>query len=85
MFDTLKWGTYLFFAVFLGAGIVWVWLYLPETKGATLEDMDRVFGSRTGEQDALLLAQARRDVGLDGAEDSSNEKEAPSSGVAELS
>ncbi|KAL8404399.1 hypothetical protein RB594_009301 [Gaeumannomyces avenae] len=83
MFDTWKWGTYIFFAVFLGGGIVWVWLCLPETKGTTLEDMDRVFGSRTGEEDALLLAQARRDVGLDGGDESGNEKEA-SAGVSEL-
>ncbi|EJT75992.1 quinate permease [Gaeumannomyces tritici R3-111a-1] len=83
MFDTWKWGTYIFFAVFLGGGIVWVWLCLPETKGTTLEDMDRVFGSRTGEEDALLLAQARRDVGLDGGDESGNEKEV-SAGVSEL-
>ncbi|OJJ94985.1 hypothetical protein ASPACDRAFT_1892153 [Aspergillus aculeatus ATCC 16872] len=65
MLSAWAWGTYIFFAVFLAAGIVWVWFCLPETKGATLEDMDRVFNSRTGEQDAILLAQARSDVGLD--------------------
>lgn len=37
----------------------------PETKGATLEEMDRVFKSRTGGLDAELLEQARRDVGID--------------------
>jgi hypothetical protein len=37
----------------------------PETKGATLEEMDRVFKSRTGGMDAELLEQARRDVGID--------------------
>ncbi|KAL4875231.1 general substrate transporter [Aspergillus karnatakaensis] len=65
MFDGWKWGTYIFFAVFLTAGIVWVWFCLPETKGASLEEMDKVFGSRTGEEDAIMLAQARADVGLD--------------------
>ncbi|TDZ29708.1 Major facilitator-type transporter ecdD [Colletotrichum trifolii] len=64
MLETWKWGTYLFFAVFLGAGIIWVWFCLPETKGATLEEMDRVFGSNTGAQDSIMLQQARRDVGL---------------------
>jgi MFS family permease len=64
MFATWAWGTYIFFAVFLAAGIVWVHFCLPETKGATLEEMDRVFGSRTGAEDAILLAEARREIGL---------------------
>ncbi len=65
MLKKLEWGTYIFFAGFLAASIVWLYFYLPETKGATLEEMDRVFGSRTGEEDAQLLEEARRDVGLD--------------------
>ena len=65
MFEAWKFGTYLFFAVFLAGGIVWVWFCLPETKGATLEEMDRVFKSHSGEADAIMLAEARRDVGLD--------------------
>lgn len=64
MFEAWGWGTYIFFAVFLAGGIVWVWFCLPETKGATLEEMDRVFGSHTGEEDTLMLEQARQDVGL---------------------
>ena len=64
MFKAWAWGTYIFFAVFLAGGIFWVWVYLPETKNKTLEEMDRVFGSRSSEEDALLLADAQRDVGL---------------------
>jgi hypothetical protein len=64
MLEKWAWGTYIFFAVFLAVGIVWVYFQLPETKGATLEEMDRVFKSRTGAEDAILLAEARRDVGL---------------------
>jgi hypothetical protein len=64
MLEAWSWGTYIFFAVFLAVGIVWVWFCLPETKGATLEEMDRVFGSRTGEEDAIMLAEARREIGL---------------------
>ncbi|KAK7219545.1 hypothetical protein V2G26_007548 [Clonostachys chloroleuca] len=64
MFEKLEWGTYIFFAVFLAGSIVWIYFCLPETKGATLEEMDRVFGSHTGEEDAVLLNEARRDVGL---------------------
>lgn len=64
MFQTWKWGTYIFFAVFLAASIVWIYFFLPETKGATLEEMDRVFKSRSGEMDMIMLDEARRDVAI---------------------
>lgn len=64
MLQAWEWGTYIFFAVFLAVGIVWVWFFLPETKNATLEEMDRVFGSHSGQRDAELLQEAQRAVGL---------------------
>ncbi|KAF4167393.1 hypothetical protein CNMCM6936_005350 [Aspergillus lentulus] len=64
MLKSWQWGTYIFFAVFLLVGIFWVQFYLPETKNASLEEMDRVFNSHTGERDAQLLREAQRDVGL---------------------
>ncbi|KAF2018096.1 quinate permease [Aaosphaeria arxii CBS 175.79] len=64
MLENWAWGTYIFFAAFLACGIVWVHFVLPETRGATLEEMDRVFGSRTGEEDAIMLEEARREIGL---------------------
>ncbi|KAF1989343.1 quinate permease [Aulographum hederae CBS 113979] len=67
MFEAWAWGTYIFFAVFLACSIVWVHFCLPETKGATLEEMDRVFNSHTGEADAVLLAEIRREVGINQA------------------
>ncbi|OQE13538.1 hypothetical protein PENFLA_c046G10295 [Penicillium flavigenum] len=73
MFQTWRWGTYIFFAVFLAASIVWIYFFLPETKGATLEEMDRVFKSRLGETDMILLDEARRDIAI--AHDSALEAE----------
>lgn len=64
MLEAWAWGTYIFFSVFLAAGAVWVWFCLPETKNTTLEEMDRVFKSHTGERDAALLCEAQREVGL---------------------
>jgi hypothetical protein len=64
MFKAWKWGTYIFFAVFLLGGIVWVWFCLPETKGVTLEEMDRVFKSHSGAEDAEILAEVRREIGM---------------------
>ena len=37
---------------------------IPEIRGMTLEEMGRVFGSRTGDEDAIMLSEARRDVDL---------------------
>ncbi|KAJ5455575.1 uncharacterized protein N7458_003839 [Penicillium daleae] len=64
MLQAWQWGTYIFFAAFLFVGIIWVWFFLPETKNASLEEMDRVFGSKKGQEDAELLREAQRDVGL---------------------
>lgn len=65
MFDAWAWGTYIFFAVFLAGGIVWVWFCLSETKNASLEEMDRVFGSRVGEADQRKLTEIRHELGLE--------------------
>lgn len=64
MLEAWAWGTYIFFAVFLTGGIFWVWFFLPETKNASLEEMDRVFNSHTGQRDAALLREAQEQVGL---------------------
>jgi MFS family permease len=39
-----NWGLYIFFAVWLAIGVVFVYFLVPETKGKTLEEMDAVFG-----------------------------------------
>ena len=44
-------GTYVFFAVFCLLSLVWSYFFVPETKGQTLENMDRIFGDHDGEND----------------------------------
>ena len=84
MFEAWGWGTYIWFAGFLTGGIFWVWLALPETKGASLEEMDRVFKSHTGEEDAAALRQARLEVGLtDDLDDDAIRAEKKAIGVSE--
>lgn len=44
MLDTMKFGTYVFFAAFCLVAFFFVWFIVPETKRKSLEDMDEVFG-----------------------------------------
>ncbi|KIW37245.1 uncharacterized protein PV06_10587 [Exophiala oligosperma] len=53
--NTRGFGAYTFFAVFCALSFVWAYLFVPETKGRSLEDMDRVFGDR-----AAVADRARR-------------------------
>lgn len=44
MINGIGFGTYVFFAAFCLIALVWVWFFIPETNGRTLEQMDFVFG-----------------------------------------
>ncbi|KAJ5618651.1 hypothetical protein N7528_006762 [Penicillium herquei] len=48
-------GTFIFFGCVTTVGIAYVWFFVPETMGRTLEEMDEIFGS-TG----LAAADAER-------------------------
>lgn len=43
MIQGIGFGTYVFFAVFCVLAIIWVYFFIPETNGRTLEQMDFVF------------------------------------------
>ncbi|KAK5113503.1 hypothetical protein LTR62_003372 [Meristemomyces frigidus] len=42
--ETTGYGAYVFFAIFCLLSLVWTFIFVPETKGRSLEEMDRVFG-----------------------------------------
>jgi len=44
-------GAYTFFAVFCLLSLVWTFLFVPETNGRTLEQMDHVFKDIVSEQE----------------------------------
>lgn len=44
MLTTITWGTYIFFGCCCAVMAVCVFLFFPETKGMSLEEMDVVFG-----------------------------------------
>ncbi|KAK7522307.1 quinate permease [Phyllosticta citriasiana] len=64
MLDSMGWGMYIFFACWAALGGVFIYFFMPETKGKTLEEMDQVFGSKTSVEDTEMLARAQEDVGL---------------------
>lgn len=55
MLNSMKYGTYIFFAAFCGMGGIFVWSLVPETKNRTLEELDVYFGG----DNATLAAQDR--------------------------
>ncbi|KAJ0384102.1 hypothetical protein COL922a_009114 [Colletotrichum nupharicola] len=55
-------GAYIFFAVFCLLSFVRVWWLVPETAGRTLEQMDEVFGDRSGTADVAKKNQIFREV-----------------------
>ena len=44
-------GAYTFFAVFCLLSLVWTYIFVPETCGRTLEQMDHVFKDSVTEED----------------------------------
>ncbi|KAH0151776.1 hypothetical protein KCU67_g10112, partial [Aureobasidium melanogenum] len=67
----MKYGTYIFFAIFSIGGGIFVWALVPETKNKTLEELDLYFG---GTKDSLAVADRERmqrieaQLGIAGAE-----------------
>ncbi|KAJ1333158.1 MFS transporter SP family sugar:H+ symporter [Microdochium nivale] len=41
----ISYGTFLFFGSCIVVAIIFAWLFVPETKGLQLEDMDLLFGA----------------------------------------
>ncbi|MDI1489965.1 MAG: hypothetical protein OHK93_001164 [Ramalina farinacea] len=67
MLQHITYGTFIFFGL-LGCtgGFLFIWLYVPETKRLTLEEMDILFGSRgVAEADAKRMAEINKEIGLE--------------------
>ncbi|KAL1383524.1 sugar transporter [Phyllosticta capitalensis] len=59
MLRSIKFGTFYFFLVFCVILIVWVWFFVPETKGRRIEEMDDIFGGNQGESDIRMMEDIR--------------------------
>lgn len=63
--NTSKLGTFIFFGCVTTVAVFYVYFFVPETKGRTLEEMDELFGT-TGmaAADAERKARIESDIGL---------------------
>ena len=59
-------GAYIFLGLICVLGALYVYFGVPETKTRTLEELDELFGDKSGRSrlEAQMLEQAQRDVGL---------------------
>jgi len=65
MLTHLRYGTYIFFGLFTAMGAAFIFIFFPETKGLSLEEMDTLFGSvGTAEREKERWAEVHREVGL---------------------
>ena len=71
MLGTMKYGTYIFFAIFSALGGLFIWQFAPETKDKTLEELDVFFGgdkNSIAEADRLRMMRINESLGLAGVE-----------------
>jgi hypothetical protein len=59
---SLGWGTYLFFGCFCIAASIFSFFLVPETSKKSLEQIAEVFGDKSVEQEAELMAQIAEDL-----------------------
>ncbi|KAJ7758709.1 MFS monosaccharide transporter [Mycena metata] len=57
-------GTFLTFASACFLAYLWATYSVPETAGVALEDMDRVFGTEAGREDAVRRKEVEDELGL---------------------
>lgn len=55
----------IFFGAITTIGVIWVFFFVPETKGRTLEEMDEVFGqSGFAQEDLQRKTRIENEIGL---------------------
>ncbi|KAK8142728.1 hypothetical protein G3M48_008344 [Beauveria asiatica] len=64
MLESFGWGTYIFFAAFCLLAFLFTYLFVPETKGKSLEDMDEIFGDAAARQEKERLFRIAASLGL---------------------
>lgn len=68
MITHLTYGTYIFFGLITFLGAAFIFVFFPETKGLSLEEMDILFGSAgAAAADAERMREINKEVGLEDA------------------
>lgn len=62
MVEKTGYGAYVFFAVFCLLSLVWTFLFVPETSGKTLEQMDHVFKDMSSEAEEQRRERIERQM-----------------------
>ncbi|KAK9422342.1 putative Major facilitator superfamily (MFS) profile domain-containing protein [Seiridium unicorne] len=62
MIDGIGFGTYVFYAGWCFLAFFWAWMFVPETKGKSLEQMDEVFGDNSGNEEKEVLKAATLEI-----------------------
>lgn len=58
-------GTFIFFGCITTLAVLYVFFFVPETKGRTLEEMDEIFGAQgVAAADQALKRSIEREIGL---------------------
>ncbi|KAE8411185.1 hypothetical protein BDV36DRAFT_302077 [Aspergillus pseudocaelatus] len=78
MLESIEFGTFYFYLAFCVFLAIWVYLFLPETNGVPIEEMDKIFGGSQGEQDAIRLANVYSPLGVGTGFDGKQEKDTDS-------
>ncbi|KAJ6104777.1 Major facilitator superfamily domain general substrate transporter [Penicillium sp. IBT 18751x] len=87
MLNSMKYGTYIFFAIFSGLGGLFIWQFAPETKDKTLEELDVFFGgseASIAEADRQRMQRINESLGLAGVENVEDLKVAVTSEQVEM-
>ncbi|KAI1289021.1 sugar transporter [Xylaria venustula] len=64
LLNTITFGTFYLFFGFCVILFIWVFFWVPETKGVPIEEMDRLFGGNTGVGDAQRISEIREQLHL---------------------
>jgi hypothetical protein len=57
-------GAFIFFGVITSIGALYVYLFMPETNGRTLEEMDELFGAAGMAEDEREKERIEKEIGL---------------------
>lgn len=57
MFESISYGTYVFYGTFCLLASIWAYFLVPETMGKTLEQVDEAFGDFSGQEEQAVMRE----------------------------